>query len=102
MSGDLKPDLARAVLDEEFIVQAPADIVICALYHRTSDRYGKRGEKYVHIEVGHVGQNIHLQAVALGLSTVEVGAFHDEEVTKVLGVDEQIKPLYIMPVGKSV
>jgi SagB-type dehydrogenase family enzyme len=78
------------------------DIVICALYHRTSYRYGKRGERYVHIEVGHAGENIHLQAVALGLATVEVGAFHDEEVRKVLGVDEQIKPLYIMPVGKPV
>ena len=99
-SGDLRPDLARAALDEEFIVQAPVDIVICALYHRTSYRYGSRGERYVHMEVGHVGENIHLQAVALGLATVEVGAFHDEEVRNVLGVDEQIKPLYIMPVGK--
>ena len=99
-SGDLRPDLARAALDEEFIVQAPVDIVICALYHRTSYRYGSRGERYVHMEVGHVGENIHLQAVALGLATVEVGAFHDEEVWKILGVDEQIKPLYIMPVGK--
>ena len=101
-SGDLRPDLARAALDEEFIVKAPVDIVICALYHRTSYRYGKRGERYVHMEVGHAGENIHLQAVALGLSTVEVGAFNDEEVTKVLGVEEQIRPLYIMPVGKSV
>jgi len=100
--GDLRPDLARATLDEEFIVEAPVDIVICALYHRTSYRYGRRGERYVHMEVGHVGENIHLQAVALGLATVEVGAFHDEEVRKVLGVDEQIKPLYIMPVGKPV
>jgi SagB-type dehydrogenase family enzyme len=101
-SGDLRADLARAALDEEFIVKAPVDIVICASYHRTSYRYGRRGERYVHIEVGHVGENIHLQAVALGLATVEVGAFHDEEVSKVLGVDEQIKPLYIMPVGKPV
>ena len=101
-SGDLRPDLARAALDEEFIVKAPVDIVICALYHRTSYRYGRRGERYVHMEVGHVGENIHLQAVALGLATVEVGAFHDEEVRKVLGVDEQIKPLYIMPLGKPV
>jgi len=100
--GDLRPDLARAALDEEFIVKAPVDIVICALYHRTSYRYGRRGERYVHMEVGHVGENIHLQAVALGLATVEVGAFHDEEVRTVLGVDEQIKPLYIMPVGKPV
>jgi SagB-type dehydrogenase family enzyme len=100
--ADLRLDLARATLDQEFIIDAPVDIVICALYHRTSYRYGRRGERYAHIEVGHVGENIHLQVVALGLATVEVGAFHDEEVRTVLGVDEQIKPLYIMPVGKPV
>jgi SagB-type dehydrogenase family enzyme len=99
--ADLRPDLARAALDQEFIIEAPVDIVICALYHRTSYRYGRRGERYVHIEVGHVGENIHLQAVALGLATVEVGAFDDEDVRKVLGVEEQIKPLYIMPLGKA-
>jgi len=99
--ADLRPDLARATLDQEFIIDAPVDIVICALYHRTSYRYGRRGERYVHIEVGHVGENIHLQAVALGLATVEIGAFNDEEVRKVLGVEEQIKPLYIMPLGKA-
>jgi SagB-type dehydrogenase family enzyme len=100
--GDLRADLARATLNQEFVIDAPVDIVICALYHRTSYRYGKRGERYVHMEVGHVGENIHLQTVALGLATVEVGAFHDEEVRKVLGVEEQIKPLYIMPLGKAV
>jgi SagB-type dehydrogenase family enzyme len=73
--------------------------VLCALYHRTSGRYGKRTDRYVHMEVGHAAQNIHLQAVASGLATVEVGAFRDEEVSEVLGLDEQIKPLYIMPVG---
>ena len=99
-SGDLRPDLARAALGEEFIIEAPVDIVICALYYRTSHRYGRRGERYVHIEVGHVGENIHLQAMALGLATVEVGAFHDEEVREILGVEEQIKPLYMMPLGK--
>jgi SagB-type dehydrogenase family enzyme len=99
-AADLGPELARATLDQEFIMDAPVDIVICALYHRTSYRYGSRGERYVHMEVGHAGQNIHLQAVALGLATVEVGAFRDEEVREVLGLEEQIKPLYIMPVGK--
>jgi SagB-type dehydrogenase family enzyme len=100
--ADLRPDLARAALDQEFIIDAPVAIVICALYHRTSYRYDRRGERYVHIEVGHVGENIHLQVIALGLATVEVGAFHDEEVRKVLGVEEQIKPLYIIPVGKPI
>jgi nitroreductase len=52
------------------------------------------------MEAGHVAENVHLQAVASGLAAVEVGAFDDEEVRKVLRLGEQIKPLYIMPVGK--
>jgi SagB-type dehydrogenase family enzyme len=98
--GDLREELARAALDQGFIAKAPVDIIVCALYSRTSYTYGRRGERYVHMEVGHVGENIHLQAVALSLATVEVGAFDDEAVRKVLGVEEQIKPLYIMPIGK--
>jgi SagB-type dehydrogenase family enzyme len=100
-ASDLRPDLARATMDQEFIIDAPAAVVICALYHRTSCRYGRRAERYVHMEVGHTGENIHLQAVALGLATVEVGAFQDEEVREVLGLEEQFKPLYVMPVGRS-
>jgi nitroreductase len=52
------------------------------------------------MEVGHAGQNIYLQATALGLATVAVGAFNDERVAEVLRLNKQVKPLYIMPVGK--
>lgn len=100
LQGDFRLDLARAALDQGFIASAPVDIVICTLYSRICYTYGRRGERYVHMEVGHVGENIHLQAVSLGLATVEVGAFDDEEVRKLLAVDEQIRPLYIMPIGK--
>jgi len=96
---DVRSELARAALDQEFIYQAPVDIVICAEYERTLRRYGARGERYVHIEVGHAGQNIYLQATALGLATVAIGAFYDEQVRQVLRLDKQYKPLYIMPVG---
>jgi SagB-type dehydrogenase family enzyme len=99
-ADDARPDLAGATLEQEFIIDAPLAIVICALYHRTSHRYGKRGERYVHMEVGHAGENIHLQTAALGPATVEIGAFRDEEVRETLGLEEQMKPLYIMPVGK--
>ncbi len=99
--GDSRPDLARAALNQEFLLEAPVDIVVCALYDRTCSKYGRRGERYTHMEVGHVGENIHLQAVALDLATVEVGAFRDEEVRQTLGVDEQLRPLYIMPVGHT-
>jgi len=96
---DVRLELARAALDQEFIYQAPVDIIICALYERTTRRYGDRGKMYVHIEVGHAGQNIYLQATALGLATVAIGAFHDEGVREVLRLERQYRPLYIMPVG---
>jgi SagB-type dehydrogenase family enzyme len=98
--GDARLELASAALSQAFIYDAPVDIVICAEYERTARRYGKRAERYVHIEVGHAGQNIYLQATALGLGTVAVGAFSDEKVREVLQVDERYRPLYIMPVGK--
>ena len=98
--GDVRLELARATLEQQFIYQAPVDIVICALYQRTTRRYGSRGERYVHIEVGHAGQNIYLQATALGLATVAIGAFYDEPVREVLRLDEQYTPLYIMPLGR--
>jgi nitroreductase len=51
------------------------------------------------MEIGHVGQNLYLQAESLNLSTVAVGAFHDEEVSKVLNLPLKLEPLYIMPFG---
>lgn len=98
--GDVRLELGRAALNEEIIYQAPVDIIICALYERTTLHYGSRGERYVLMEVGHAGQNIYLQAAALGLATVAIGAFRDEQVREVLRLDKQHKPLYIMPVGK--
>ncbi len=99
-AGDIRLDLSRASLNQEYIYKAPVDIVICALYRRTAAVYGSRGERYIHIEVGHAGQNIYLQATALGLGTVAIGAFDDEQVSEVLRLDKQVTPLYIMPVGK--
>jgi SagB-type dehydrogenase family enzyme len=98
--GDVRLELAQAALDQGFIYEASVDIIICALYPRTLSGYGGRGERYIHMEVGHAGQNIYLQATALGLATVAVGAFYDEPVREVLRLDKQYKPLYIMPVGK--
>jgi len=102
MSGDLRQQLADTALGQSFIANCPVNMVVCALHPRTAYRYGRRGERYVHMEVGHVGQNVSLQAVALGLATVMVGAFEDEDVGSVLKLEEQIKPLYIVPIGKPV
>ena len=55
----------------------------------------------MHIEVGHAAENLFLQAEALGLSTVDVGAFKDDEVAKVLQLPADLQPLLLMPVGRN-
>jgi len=97
--GDLRYDLYRAALNQEWVLKAPINIVICAVYERTTRIYGERGYRYVHMEVGHAGQNIYLEATALGLGTVAVGAFYDDKVHDVIGAKPDEHPLYIMPVG---
>jgi SagB-type dehydrogenase family enzyme len=95
---DLRNDIANAALGQGFISDAGMVIVITAIYERTTQRYGERGIRYVHIEAGHCAQNIHLEAVALGLGSVPIGAFNDEKLSKLLKL-ERGKPLYIIPVG---
>ncbi len=97
---DLGKPLREAALGQSMIEKAAFNIVIAADYQRTTARYGARGERYVHIEVGHAGQNIYLQAEALGLGTVAVGAFNDQKVQDLLEIKEEV--LYIMPIGKPV
>jgi len=95
---DVRNRLSAAALEQGMIRRAPISIVIAADYVRTTRRYGPKGIRYVHMEAGHVGQNISLQANALSLGTVMIGAFDDQQVREVLGIDEE--PLYIIPVGK--
>jgi len=97
--NDKRKDLANAALGQSSIKEAPLNIVICAEYGRTSKRYGDRAPRYVHIEAGHIAQNIHLQAAAIGLGSVPVGAFRDQSVSSVLSLPDQLEPIYIIPVG---
>ncbi|MFX0136658.1 MAG: SagB/ThcOx family dehydrogenase [Candidatus Hodarchaeota archaeon] len=95
----LSKKLARASLDQYFIAEAYMNIIICAIFSRTTWRYGQRGVRYVFIEVGHCAQNIHLEAVALGLASVPIGAYEDDEVRRVLNLPKKTEPLYIIPIG---
>jgi SagB-type dehydrogenase family enzyme len=98
--GDYRPDLAYAALDQEFIYQASVTIVITAVPERTTVRYGdERGPRYIDIEVGHAAQNLMLQAAALNLGSVAVGAFHDDKVASILELTKGTVPLYLVPVG---
>lgn len=98
--GDVRQQLMKAALGQRMVARAPIDLVFTAVYKRTTGRYGRRGEvRYVPMDVGGAGENVHLQAAALGLGTVIIGAFEDEVVKEILGVEGE-EPLSIMPVGR--
>lgn len=97
--GDFRAPLARAALAQPWVATAPLDIVITAEPRRTTGRYGRRGMNYIYMEAGHAAQNIHLQAVSLGLGSVPVGAFDDDRVADILQLPEDHVPLYIIPTG---
>ncbi len=99
LTGDIRPDLAGAALGQEPIAGAPVVLILTAVAQRTARKYGDRAVRYVHMEIGHAGQNIYMQAESLGLATVMMGAFRDTAVRNVLELSEEEDPFAIMPVG---
>ncbi len=97
--GDVRAELSTAVLKQGSVLRAAIIVVFCAVYERTTTKFGDAGIRYVHMEVGHAAQNLYLQAVSLKLGAGIVGEFPDEEVKKALNAQEDEQPLYIMPVG---
>jgi SagB-type dehydrogenase family enzyme len=99
--GDIRSALADAALGQGPVKHGAVDIVLTSVYDRTTRKYGDRGIRYVLIEIGHVAQNISLQATAMELGSVMIGAFHDEEVKGLLKLTKEETPLYIIPIGRQ-
>jgi len=97
--GDRRPAMQAAGLHQDALGDAPAIFVIAAAYERTEVKYGARAPRYVHMEAGHAGQNILLEAVALGLAAVPMGAFDDALLKEDLSLPDDQRPLYLIPVG---
>lgn len=101
VGGDYRDELSAAALMQESVADGAIAVVFTAVYERTTVKYGERGIRYVHIELGHASQNLCLQAAAMDLGVVTVGAFTDERVAEVLDLSDDEKPLYIIPVGRK-
>ncbi len=100
--GDRRADLQAAAVDQASVGDAPATLVIAAVPERTTAKYGERGTRYVAMEAGHAAENVYLQAAALNLGTVAIGAFDDDRVEEILMLPKNATPLYLMPVGRPV
>lgn len=99
--GDLRAALTAATMKQNYVGDAPASLVFCAVYERITKKYGERGVRYAHMEAGHAAQNVYLQGVSIGLDTVVVGAFDDKAVKSLIPENPDEDPLYIMPLGKK-
>jgi len=99
--GDLRAEVARQALQQMWMAKAPLMLVITGEYNRSSIKYGLRGATYTHIEAGHVGQNVFLQAEAIGLRAGIVGAFNNQQIIRAMGLSTSHDPILIMPVGYS-
>lgn len=95
----IKSKLAKAALNQDFIAKAPLVIVALADLQKI-EWYGERGKNLYSIcDVSAAIQNLMLQATAEGLGTCWVGAFSEEEVSKILNLPHHLRPIAIVPVG---
>jgi SagB-type dehydrogenase family enzyme len=97
--GNFTSDLEAATWDQEIVKEAAATIVMTGVFSRTAAKYGRRGSQYVFQESGHAAQNVFLQAAALGIGTVVMGAFSESAVRRVIGIGSDERPLYVQPIG---
>lgn len=99
--GDIRSRLADLALGQDSVKDGAIDLVFTAVYKKTTWKYGDRGIRYVHMEIGHAAQNVCLQATAMGLGAVTVGAFYDDKIDRLLNLPKGEETLYIIPVGKQ-
>lgn len=95
-------DIVGFALRQKFILRASVTFILTAVPSRTIRRYGNRAFRYIHLEAGHIAQNIMLESVALGLVSVPVGAFDDDKLNKFLGFAKKEEiVVYLVSAGFS-
>jgi SagB-type dehydrogenase family enzyme len=99
---DVADRLVEACLGQGFVKGAAVTFVWVAEVHRMTYRYGERGYRYLHLDAGHVCQNLYLAAEAIECGACAIAAFEDDEVNRVLGFDGESRfAIYLGAVGKK-
>ena len=98
--GNFGRDLAQACLGQEFCATAAAVFAWGAVADRCAWKYGDRAFRYIYMDAGHLGAHLQLACVALGLGSVNIGAFYDDEVNALLALDGHAETVvYLTAVG---
>jgi len=99
--GDFSHDLSHAALGETMVRQANVVLALSAVFQRTQRRYRERSQRYIFFEAGHIAQNTYLIATSMGLGACAIGAFYDDQVNRLLGLNMRDESaLYLIAVGK--
>jgi SagB-type dehydrogenase family enzyme len=84
---DVAENLAYAALNQKMLTKAPVVLVWTAIFERSKWKYAQRAYRYVYLDAGHIAQNLALSATSIGLGSCQIGAFFDDEINQILGVD---------------
>jgi SagB-type dehydrogenase family enzyme len=99
-AGDFAEKMAHAALEQKMCVKAPVVMVWTAVFERSKWKYAQRAYRYVYLDAGHIAQSLALSATGIGLGSCQVGAFFDDEINRIIGVDGvEESVLYLSVVG---
>jgi SagB-type dehydrogenase family enzyme len=96
---DLRKQLSAAVSGQGPVENAACDIVIAGSARKVATKYGNKTQKFMLLEAGHVAENIQLQAVSIGLTSLPVGSFETRNVARICEFSGELEPLLIVCVG---
>ena len=97
---DSRQPLVQACLGQRFMGEASLAFIWTGILDRAMWKYRERAIRYVFLDAGHICQNLMLAATAMGLGCCPVGAFFDDEVEGLVGIDGQEEmALYLASVG---
>ncbi len=100
--GDIAERIAHACLDQSQVTGSAATFIWAAVVERMYWRYVERGYRYLHLDAGHVCQNLALGAEQVGCGICPIAAFDDELLNDTLGIDgETMFVVYLATVGKK-
>ncbi len=99
--GNFNQQITAASLGQPVVRKAAVVIIWTAMMLRCMVKYRERAVRYIAMDLGHVCQNVQLAATALGLGSCPIGAFYDNELNELLGVDgEEETVIYMVTAGK--
>jgi SagB-type dehydrogenase family enzyme len=98
--GDFAEETAHAALEQKLCAEAPVVLVWTAVFERSKWKYAQRAYRYAYLEVGHIAQNLALASTSIGLRSCQIGAFFDDEINQIIGVEgKDESAIYLSVVG---